>query len=183
MLATACGSTAAADKAPKLDIDKLRSSTTPYQAEMLDDRKVDFAEYERATLVAIQCMRQAGLTVSGPSLRDGDRRFLSYTYSLEASSPTESVDDNGMRNTAEECERKHLRAVATTWEFRNLLTPRQRASERREIVKCLRAAGVKIESDANDDAVFDAVHKASRELNRKCTDNHQDFFTTGAAPN
>lgn len=54
-------------------------NASPFQAEILIDGRVDFAEYQRAVEATLACARQAGLETVGPTL-DPDGITFSYSY-------------------------------------------------------------------------------------------------------
>ncbi len=51
-----------------------------FQAEILSDWKVDFAEYERSVLTVMSCLTKEGLEVRGPPVLEPDGYTYIYFY-------------------------------------------------------------------------------------------------------
>ncbi len=183
VLLAACGQTEQqSPEIPPLDVAAVVASTSPEQREPLADRVITFAEYEKATLATIQCLRDAGLTVEGPYPRNGtDSRYLDFTFGMVSyTGETLSPHNDKAVSTADRCETTYRTDVARVWEFQLLLTPEARNEQKAHLIVCLRQAGVDLRPDASHQEVLRAAADDGQSTAvAACRDRYPDYFVVG----
>lgn len=173
---------ASQDTVPPLDVERVAAETTEFQRGMLEDYVVTYAEYERATLAAIDCLEQAGFDVNGPYPRDGnDERFLDFDYGPATTATEEAAGpDPRELSLADDCEQEYRGDVARVWEHQHLLTPEQREDQRPLVIECLRDNGLEIDPDSTSEGVYAAVSGRLNEPEvQVCYEQFPDFFVLG----
>lgn len=165
----------------QLDVTQVARDTSAFQRAILADGKVTFAEYERAVLATVDCLKREGLQVTPPRPRDGDKRFLSYQISMEGKSGQDVGQIRGQVDAVtQKCDAEFSKDVSRVWEFQNLLTPEQRAKQRGQVADCLRGAGLSVPADAKDRQLFElAAANADKAAVQACRERYPDFFVTG----
>jgi hypothetical protein len=96
---------------------------------------VTYEAYERAVLATVQCIREAGMGVSGVTPVPG-RRLTYIAYGL----PGEKDPRPGLRISSE-CYDSHLRAIDMAWIIATQPSEQQLDRARGALAECLRAAG------------------------------------------
>lgn len=115
-----------------------------------------FAQYESAVNASLECMRDQGITVNGPTLiRQREIDVLNYSAGAGG-----GLDDDSAYAVIEECERTHSILVWTLWT--NQPSTLQRRDEifneyMPAMITCLQDHGVGIDDDATRPEVEDAV--------------------------
>jgi hypothetical protein len=176
----ACGKPEDRDAAsiPPLDVARVTAGTTEFQRGILADGVVRFAEYERATLATISCIKEAGMEVTGPYPRSADKRFLEFNYGMPASAADTS--DARVMGIGQECEREYRVDVARVWEYQHLLTPEQREDMRQSVIGCLNDGALAIDENASVKEVYEAMRRHSRNpVVERCRERFADFFVVG----
>ena len=175
---TACGSAERPEDVHELDVEQVAAGTTEFQRALLADGEVTFAEYEKATLAAINCLQQAGLVVEGPHPRGGhDDRFLDYNYGFD-DIPPDQLDAMNERMLAvgDACEREYRLDVARVWEHQPLLAPARREQPREVVIGCLRAAGTGLAGAASVEEVHRVSARPGDPAVRRCRESYPDFY-------
>ena len=115
-----------------------------------------FAHYEAAVNSTLECMRDQGLAVAGPSLiRQREIDVLNYSVGAGG-----GLDDDAAYTAIEECERTHSTLVVIMWT--NQPSTLQRRDEiynehMPAMITCLQDHGVGIDDGATRPEVEDAV--------------------------
>ncbi len=166
---------------PPLDVAQVLANTSEFQRDLLADKVITFAEYEKATLATIQCLREAGLTVQGPYPRsETDDRYLEYSFGFQGVASAD-VDENNkkMFATGDRCESAYRTDVARVWQFQHLLTPQARQEQKLLIIECLRQAGMSIAPEASHQDVLRAASDPKSDAAVKCRAKYPDYFVVG----
>lgn len=135
------------------------------QAEILADRSVDYAEYERAIGKALECMRGTGavIDVEGPQMREGKTQIV---YSI-----TVPNDDDTVLADADRCYERYAGLVDAFWQATG---PEVRDFEDRRaeaLTPVLRTCLTKYGVDwAEDESFDDLLDKAFRLLESEKSD-------------
>ena len=183
MLGAACGGERPVPEQrehPRVDPSVLAAQTSGYQRQALADGVVTFAEYERAVLATIDCLKAGGLTVEGPTPRNNGR-LLDFSFGAERK-PGESPADADTRilQISNKCDDEFRLDIDKVWTQQNLLTPAQRDVQRAQLIECLRDAGSDIAVDADEEEVFKAaIEDRDSEGVRECRQRYPDFFLLG----
>ena len=131
---------------------------SPFQAAILDDGRITFAEYEAAVLENIRCLREAGLSVIGGLDADGkpldDAPFFQKPYNTYYVLVGVPEGRTGAART--DCAEQYLSVVAQAWVM--VAPPDRKAIE--EIweftAMCMRSGGLDIPPDATHSQI-DAI--------------------------
>lgn len=115
-----------------------------FQAEILSDGMVDFDEYERATLAAMQCYHDAGFDVVGP-ITDS-LGFLTFSYG-GVRDPNELQD----RLADLSCEMTYLDLVSAAYSAVNAPTASEVSERTLAYAACLEEEGVAVEAQATSE--------------------------------
>ncbi len=165
---------------PRVDPGVVAAQTSEYQRPAFADGVVTFAEYERAVLATMECLKAGGLTVNGPSPRNNGR-FLDFTFSAELKAGEATTEANArILQVSEKCDDEFRNDIERVWTQQNLLTPAQRDTQRAQLIECLRHAGAQLGLDADEEEVFKTVGEGRDSGGiRECRDRYPDFFVVG----
>ncbi len=165
---------------PRVDPMAVLAQTSEYQKPALADGQVTFAEYERAVLATVECLKGGGLTVDGPQARDGGR-FLDFSFGAQQLPGESSGDaDKRIRAISDRCDREYRLDIDRLWVQQHLLTTQQRDEQRTQLITCLRDAGAPIKGDASEQDIFEVVTRGSQDEGiTKCQERFPDFFVVG----
>jgi len=106
-----------------------------FQAALLADGVVDYAEYEEAVLATIGCLRDQGLQVFGPTLLSSG--LLDFSY---GGAPTREESDR-QGAIGNECEEKYLFYVGMAYGMTIAPSSQERADRLVSYAQCLRDEG------------------------------------------
>jgi hypothetical protein len=129
--------------------------TTAFQAEILEDKRVDISELERANLATIQCMTEQGVEVNEPFYDEVGKQFM-YTYRVssgENANPEDAIND--------QCHEEYQDDVIHMWKLQNAPTAEEMERRRLELIDCVRAQGLSVvdEDGSFDDILQAAIHQ------------------------
>lgn len=129
----------------------VRGRVSGYQAEILADGVIEFAEYERATLATVACVESPGVRVmtwpefgrpAQPGLRLVGRG--AYRYFVVAADESRQAEAQAF---ADGCASEFVSEIQLLWLEGTSLSVQERQSARREVAACLVAEGVAIAED------------------------------------
>lgn len=176
MSAGGCGSTqepAPQDRSERF-ANVLIDSASEFEREILEDRYVTAAEYERGVLAAKTCMEEAGIAVEGPDPIYGDV-VLSFTFD-------EARFDEARMDA---CVEEFLNAVEWVWIDQNLPTGAEREELKENLFLCLQADNIDIEGlSTEDEGLHSAIivriqeHQAAGGQGTGCLDEHGLLWIT-----
>ncbi len=143
---------------------------------MLSDGKVDADEYERAVYAARDCVVKQGFAPETPKWQRGE---LLFGVSMTAPTDADLVALNAKYDAAlHECMAEYAGDVAKVWVNQMLLTKDARDAMRPDVIACLVAAGIHLDKDAKDDAIFAALTPDTSYKWTGCADQFPAYFTT-----
>jgi predicted dehydrogenase len=108
-------------------------SQTDFQEAALADGVVTFAEYERAMLATIECLRDGGVEVTDATPVPGDRLTFEF-YSGDD-------DREAVRAAYQDCYERFAVAIDRAWATANAPTEEELQEARQALAECLRDAG------------------------------------------
>ncbi len=132
--------------------DKILSSLSDFERQVLSDKKVTRAEEQRALQIYSQCVRDAGMSVTVNSRND---RIGLSCLSVGSEGATEEVSSK-MDDVISQCTNR-VDAVDAVWALQNAPTKDEVKLAEANLRKCVVHAGVTVEETAGIDAVFGAV--------------------------
>lgn len=170
MLLSSC---AAAEEAPKLNVDEIAASTTQFQAEILADGEVSAAEYEKALLAQRQCVIDAGATPGELVDAGNNERTFDYQVSAPSDGEREIIEAK-----AEECLGEFFDDIAQVWAYQQLLTADEREELRPKVVECLNKAGLAVPSDADLKKIAEVLgsDESKLEMAAPCFEKYPGYF-------
>ncbi|HHQ49614.1 MAG TPA: hypothetical protein ENK19_12125 [Acidobacteria bacterium] len=133
---------------------RLQDDLPEFQARIVADGEVSFAEYEEAVLATVRCLRARGVEVIGPYLESEAGRYgrpvftvgprdPSRFYLWSLTSPTEEgIEDAERQNAA--CRAEYLDAVEVLYTWLNEPSEEEWADWYRRLEACLKANGVEV---------------------------------------
>jgi len=139
LMISSCGASGGA-----VDSTRLPDDPSPFEAALLADGHIDFAEYTRAYDAGVSCMREGGLNVDGPNLDSGGRFYnysVSYDMSTDAPDDQLSTIDSEVGRIMTACDRQYLDHVEVQWTADSQPTSKEIDSAKSEFERCLRQAG------------------------------------------
>lgn len=113
-----------------------------FQADLLSDGDLTYAEYERAVLAQVQCMEDAGYEANGPMPSRGHQ--IVYDYEAVKGDPDALV------STFDDCYSQYLDVVEPVWAYLHQPTEQEKFDEIQSLSACLFEAG----SDVPDDPTY-----------------------------
>ncbi len=138
----------------------LASSVSPFQADILEDGEVTFAEYERAMLASRQCLIDAGWDVSDVRDHPRDGWSLLFTVGWEY----DGDDARDARLSAQldvdfaKCASEYHEWVEVAYRKSLIPSGTERQELTKELLACLEAEGVTgIPADADQQQFYDAI--------------------------
>ena len=154
-------------------IKELAASAPESQQQILADGRVLPSEYERAVIAERDCVEQAGFVVHDLVWSEGQLGF-----DAEWMGEIEAEQDAANIRALDACKDDYSRIVARAAILQDTPTASEREALRPELVQCLRAAGIQLEEEADDQDIFtaltDAVDNAS--ASECVTEHYQDFI-------
>lgn len=148
------------DKEAKSLASERYKTTSDFQKPMLEDGVVTFAEYERATLAEIDCIKKAlpSVRVDGPNPTQSDHPTLEYTLEVVGDIPAEQEAD--FEKSQAECHATYLSDVGAVWATQDIPSEEERKTLLASLRDCLVDAGVDLPAKAELDDIADALDAA-----------------------
>lgn len=113
-----------------------------FQAEILSDGLVSYAEYEAAVFATISCLREQGLRVLGPT--ESSDGLLAYSY---GGAETKEESDAQVV-IGDECESRYLNYVSGGYKILHAPSAEEMQQRRLEYAECLHDRGYEIHAGA-----------------------------------
>jgi len=149
--------------------------TRPFQARMLYDGHVTFAEYRRATHAVVGCLRAFGSAIQIAPIRRAPAGELVFSWTLRRHGPARAAAERRARQAYERCYLAYQKDVATVYANGRVLPPSRRALVLTQLAACLRDAGVPARPTANLPQIMRALDAAAPRGGR-CVDQYGDVF-------
>ena len=152
-----------------------------YEAPLLSDGVVTFAEYEEAVLATVACLRQSGVVASDPTLDQAGRIFV-YSYEV-SESESETLEDAQARADAvySTCFTTYEDDLQNTWLRQTEPDSEERAALVAELLRCLEREGLSVPSDSSGDIrdLIESLGSTSlSDRQRSCVDVFVSATTT-----
>jgi hypothetical protein len=131
-----------------------------FQAEILADGKVDFAEYQRSILAVITCIKEEGLEVRGPPVLEPDGYTYIYFYGVPEGGEAKLSDAqvNGKYNS---CYSRFGELVDSVWFAQNAPTMGDASPAlKRRFLDCFSENGVDLPDDSNITDIYRAMSRS-----------------------
>lgn len=135
-------------------------TTSEFQKPMLADGVVTYAEYERAALAEIDCIKKAlpGVRVDGPHATQGDHPILEYTLEVVGDVPVD--EETRFEESQAKCHRTYLSDVGSVWAIEDVPSEEERKALLVDLGACLSRAGLDLPEKTELDDISDALDDA-----------------------
>lgn len=133
--------------------DKILSSLSDLERQILIDKKVTRAEEQRALQIYTQCINDAGMQVVVDA-HTSDKIGLDY---VSVESAGESASDSSEKERARSACRNRIDAIDAVWVLQNAPTYEEIKLAESNLRKCVAHAGVKFDGEAGMDTVLAAI--------------------------
>ena len=148
----------------------------PFQAAILADGKVTFAEYRMSTLAMVHCLRTARvrIVVTTPVAAPGGE--LEFRWWVAPGGGNAQRRDALARVIFEQCHRRFEDRVKLVYNNQRVIPLARRPAVRDRLVACLRRSGLRVpDRPAMPELI--AVLDADRQgVGLPCADRYADFF-------
>jgi hypothetical protein len=155
---------------------RLRAArTTPFQAGIIRDGSVTFAEYRASILATVRCLRtQDGeIVVNGPyRVPGGD---LEFRWHLSAPSEREPGARGLAERTYGRCNAAFAAQVGIVYSNLRVIPPARRRVVLGRLVRCLRTAGIASPNRPSMPSLLAVLDRVGDRAT-PCTDRYTDFF-------
>jgi hypothetical protein len=149
--------------------------TTPFQARLLRDGRVTFAEYARTTHALAGCLRAFGGPVKVGPIRRGPAGELGFRWSLRHLGPGRVTAERRARQAFQRCYLTYQNDAASVYANGRVVAPSKRGRVLSMLTDCLRRSGVRVAESASIPSIVRALEAAGPRALR-CADRHADIF-------
>ncbi len=149
--------------------------TTPFQARLLRDGRVTFAEYARTTHALAGCLRAFGGSIQVGPIRRGPGGELGFRWSLRHQGPGRITAERRARRAFQRCYLAYQDDAATVYANGRVVAPSRRGLVLSMLADCLRRSGVPVTGSASMPNVMRAL-EAAGPRGLRCADRHADIF-------
>lgn len=115
------------------------SASSEFQEQLLSDGEISREEYQLAMAGMVECLRDAGFEVEGPTPENAS--FLSYTVVLDDPELRDRFDQ-----VSDQCHQQFLSEVELGWADANAPSPTEEAALYGRVADCLRDKGLDVPS-------------------------------------
>lgn len=176
LMISSCGATGGAAEPTRLP-----DAPSSFEAGLLTDGHIDFAEYTQAYDAGVSCMREGGLNVDGPNLDSGGRFYdysVSYDMALDAPVDQLTAVDTEVDRIMSECDREFLDHVEVQWTADSQPTSKEVESAKSDFEQCLRQASA---TGLVESPTIDELYAAGEQSDAAfaCTTMFQSKTATG----
>jgi hypothetical protein len=163
VLATGCGGDSS-DTGD--DVAVQYPNATEYQLELLEGG-VTWAEYEKAAIDMVACMKDHGVAASGPS-RSGNAVSIDVAFPRGAS----EAEVERVEAISAECEEEYFDVVSSVWNMSVMPTEEELAERERNRRACARELGFDTPDDMPNDEFYRIVFDHYDALVPGCVDKY-----------
>lgn len=156
-------------------------ATTPFQARMLDDGEITFAEYRRATDAVVRCLRRGPTPIKVTPPKPAPGGELEFTWSVRTRPGRLKPAYAKALRHAKLCSARFEDDVKLVYSNQRVIPPSRRPAVLADLVRCLRGTGLAVPDRPAMPkliAVLDADRKGA---STPCTNRYADFFRVPAS--
>ncbi|MDR0504976.1 MAG: hypothetical protein LBG70_04110 [Bifidobacteriaceae bacterium] len=172
----ACSLTRKDNQLNQLDLAALQARTSDFQKEIIADGHVTQDEYEKAIFAQWQCVKEAGFSPAQP---EWVQDIFGFSNEMTADTDAQLAELSAKYDEAyDRCYKEYALEVSRVWVAQSLLSPAEREAVKPEVIACLRNVGISVSENAEEDQIYAAMTRETRQQWMTCYEQYTGFFTT-----